>query len=165
VDESTPTIQAVLILTFQALVLVPALAFALSHALRARVVVGPVLACERPYRALRGVLLAGPQIVVLLLIWITGAVPVVLATALLLMGLALVLLVPGLQDATCGATGLRRGLQVRAYEELEEWRLVGEHLRFRLLGEWTSVPCPPAVQERVRERLLEVCPERESPFR
>ena len=110
-------------------------------------------------------MLAGPLVVALLLVWTTGMMPVALATALLLMGLSLVFLVPGLQDATLGETGLRRGLQVRAFGELEEWRLAGEHLRFRLFGEWTSVPCPAAVQERIRARLTELCPERESAFR
>jgi hypothetical protein len=59
---------------------------------------------------------------------------------------------------------VQRGWHARRLEELEEWRLTGEHLRFRLFGEWTAVPLAPEHHAAMRARLVACCAERESPF-
>jgi hypothetical protein len=152
------------ILVLQGLVLAPALALVLARTARDRRVAGPVLAADHPYRRARRALLVAPQLAALLSVWASGAVPALQATALVAMGVLLALVAPGPHDAVCGERGVRRGWHARALAELEEWRLVGQHLRFRLHGEWTSVPVPAASEELVRERLLAACPERQSPF-
>ena len=87
------------------------------------------------------------------------------AGLMLLPVLGLIGLGAGFQDAVLGDCGVQRGWLSRRFEELEEWRLAGDHLRFRLQGEWTSVPCPPERQAGLRAELLRLNPQRESPFR
>ena len=88
--------------------------------------------------------------------------PAVLAVGLL--AVALNGLRPSFDDRVCGTEGVRVGWSVRGFAQLEEWRLTGDHLRFRLRGQWTAVPLSVAEQEPIRERLLAVAPERESAF-
>lgn len=96
--------------------------------------------------------------------WVTlGGLPT-LALATIAAVLVFNLLRPTAADRICGSEGVRRGWELRRFEELEEWRLIGEHLRFRLLGEWTAVPLDPSYHERVRARLEQLVPERESGF-
>ena len=49
-------------------------------------------------------------------------------------------------------------------EELEEWRLTGDHLRFRIGPTWLAVGLPAREHAGVRELLLERRPEAESRF-
>ncbi|MEO0650755.1 MAG: hypothetical protein AAFZ65_08755 [Planctomycetota bacterium] len=74
------------------------------------------------------------------------------------------LLRPGFGDRLCGDEGLRRGWVVRTFSELEEWRLIGEHLRFKLFGEWEAVPLDPEHHADLRARLVAVASDRESTF-
>jgi hypothetical protein len=85
---------------------------------------------------------------------------------ILCLGSALLLVwtTPSASTAILGTGGVQRGFHARRFESLEEWRLTGDHLRFRLFGEWTSVPCPPAHQAELRAKLLALAPDRESPF-
>lgn len=130
----------------------------------ARLKVGTVVAADRSGTRLRRVLMTA--LILGLLAWILvqrGLWPV---PVLLCLGSALLLVhtTPGVQDAVLGEGGVQRGWHARRFETLEEWRLTGHHLRFRLFGEWTSVPCPPERQADLRARLLQLAPERESPF-
>ncbi|MFT4542471.1 MAG: hypothetical protein ACI841_000071 [Planctomycetota bacterium] len=79
--------------------------------------------------------------------------------AMLLTGFA-----PGSEDSAYGERGVFRGWYGRTYEELEEWRLTGEHLRYRLFGEWTSVEVPRPKVAQLRQILQRVAPETESSF-
>jgi len=72
---------------------------------------------------------------------------------------------PGAGDQGCGEEGVFRGWIARRYEDLEEWRLTGDHLRFRLLGEWSAVEVPRDKAAQVRSILQRVVPERESVHR
>jgi hypothetical protein len=77
---------------------------------------------------------------------------------------ALVLLLPaGL--SVCGDSGVQVGWEVRAFEELTEWRVSGSHLRFRGKGDWKSVPLPAEGVDALRARLESAAPGRESAFR
>jgi len=71
---------------------------------------------------------------------------------------------PGVHDRVAGTEGVRRGWYVRKLVELEEWRLTGEHLRFRLRGRWEAVPFAAERHEDLAERLRKTIPERESEF-
>lgn len=86
------------------------------------------------------------------------------ALLVLLGAIALTAICPGAYDQACGELGVYRGWFGQRYEELEEWRLAGDHLRFRMLGEWTSVRLPRERQGRVRAILERVAPDRESPY-
>jgi hypothetical protein len=90
--------------------------------------------------------------------------PAVTCAALVVLGIAVAILSPGSGDAVCGEEGVQRGWHARRLGELEEWRLAGSHLRFRLFGEWTAVPLAPEHHAAMRARLVAACPERESPF-
>ena len=83
-----------------------------------------------------------------------------LATAI-----AFVILRPASADRICGTKGVRRGWYVRSFEQLEEWRLTGDHLRFRLRGEWEAVPLAAARHDEFGQRLRAAAPDRESSFK
>lgn len=72
--------------------------------------------------------------------------------ALLALSVLLIAASPGFQDSIWGQTGVQRGWYARRFSELEAWRLVGEHLRWRLFGNWVSTDVPP--QEHAKLRLL-----------
>lgn len=128
---------------------------------------GRVLAAEEPLRALRrwGGTLGLLAIVGLVIAAGPDQRVVFFAVLLCLPALGLVWLGHGFGDALLGERGVRRGWRSRGFEELEEWRLAGRHLRFRLDGEWTAVPCPESEQPRVRAELERLNPGGESPFR
>jgi len=112
---------------------------------------GRVLAEERPGRGLRRVgssaLLLGVFALVLL---VSADVRVVgFAGLLFVPALGLVWLGSGFQDAVLGESGVQRGWHSRRFDELEEWRFSDERLCFRMQGEWTDVPCPKALQQRL----------------
>ena len=153
------------LLSLPLVLLVPALIATLTAVKRAQTTVGPVLAQQRPGRWTRRVLLGAPQAAVLAYATMADHLPQEPVIEALLLGMLLVWVTPGVQDAVLGETGVQRGWFARRFEALEEWRLTGDHLRFRLDGEWTSVPCPPGEQARIRGILLERNPERESRFK
>jgi hypothetical protein len=134
---------------------------------RNRRTVGRVLAEERPGRMLR--LCGSTALLLLVFAAILAAGPdarvLQFAGLLLVPALGLVWFGTGFQDAILGDAGVQRGWLSRRFEELEEWRLAGDHLRFRLQGEWTSVPCPLERQAELRAELQRRNPARESPFR
>ena len=114
-----------------------------------------------PYRLLRSLPLAALAIAAIL---VPGA-PTLTGLLVLLLALGLVLLTPGPEDSAVGADGVRAGWEAARYDELEEWRLTGEHLRWRKRGgAWVSSRLPAELQAPVRERLTAVAPDRESRF-
>lgn len=130
----------------------------------ARTKVGPVIAAERSGTLKRRVVMT--VLILAILTWILVQPGVWPVPVLLCLGSALLLVftTPGAHDAVLGEGGVQRGWHARRFESLEEWRLTGDHLRFRLFGEWTSVPCPPEHQFRLRSKLVQLVPDRESPF-
>ena len=74
-------------------------------------------------------------------------------------------LAPGTNDRACGESGVFRGWNGYRFEQLESWRLTGEHLRFRVLGEWRAVEVPADRRARLRAILEREIPERESDFK
>jgi len=115
---------------------------------------GRILAEERPGRRLRraggSLLLLG--VFALVLSVRADARVVEFALLLLAPALGLVWLGSGFQDAVLGEAGVQRGWYSRRFDELEEWRFADERLCFRLQGEWTDVPCPRPLQERLALR-------------
>lgn len=142
--------------------LVIAAAASLAWSRRLAATVGPVRHRELPRRRLRlvlvlGVLAAGGLVV-------AGGVDVAPAL-LVLSSVALMLAItPGFHDNVYGERGVRYGWYARRYEQLEEWRLTGEHLRWKLFGEWVSSRVPPAEHAELRTKLERLAPERESRF-
>ncbi len=130
----------------------------------ARVKLGAVIATDRRSETRRRILLA--ILIAGVLAWTMLDRGVWLVPVLLALGSAMLLILttPSAATAILGVGGVQRGWHARRFESLEEWRLTGDHLRFRLFGEWTSVPCPQARQAEIRARLVELVPERESPF-
>lgn len=130
----------------------------------ARLKVGPVVAADRRsasrWRIVMTLLVAGA------FAWAAIDRSVWLVPVVLCLGTALLLVytTPTARTAVLGEGGVQRGWHARRFEALEEWRLTGDHLRFRLFGEWTSVPCPPDHQAELRAKLVQLVPERESPF-
>jgi len=138
---------------------------ALRVHLRERRVVGEVIA-----RELAGGRGRAAGVVLLLIAHLAAWVardPIGPAWTLPVLGVALAFtaLRPAPGDRVCGTAGVRRGWYVRRWAELEEWRLTGDHLRFRLRGQWEAVPLPAARQPQMAERLRDVIGERESPFK
>ena len=71
---------------------------------------------------------------------------------------------PSAADRECGTDGVRHSWYVVGFGDVAEWRLTGEHLRFRLFGEWTAAPLPESEHPRVRQSLESVAADRESRF-
>ena len=53
----------------------------------------------------------------------------------------------------CGEAGVQRGCFSCAYEDVEEWRLTGDHLRFRVGEVWRAVALPDRFHPQVRSLL------------
>ncbi len=163
VDLAPEQIAALLLLP-QIALLAAGLIVAQVYTGIARVKVGPVIAADRRGAIRTRIVLS--VLVLALFAWIAVDRTLWLTPILLCLGSALLLVhtTPGSNTAVLGLGGVQRGWHARRFESLEEWRLTGDHLRFRLYGEWTSVPCPPDHQAELRAKLVALVPERESPF-
>lgn len=87
-----------------------------------------------------------------------------LALVPLALGAIVAWLAPGLEDMVLGTDGARRGWQARRWEQLEGWRLEGNHLRFLVHGELVAVEVPDAEMAALEAKLAEHCPESRSPL-
>ncbi len=139
------------------------LLFVLSVRRAERELVGDIVGMAVPARAPRHVA-TGAIAVLGALAVPSGGAGLVWALLSLAAVLAVNELRPSAGDRICGSRGVRRGFSVRSFEELEEWRLIGDHLRFRLYGEWTAVPVPAAARDPLLGRLRELAGDRESVF-
>lgn len=131
----------------------------------ARARVGATLAVERAGRFTRWTLLA--LIVALALALIAGDTELPRAPAWIALALSagIALLQPAAGDSIYGERGVRRGWLARSFGELEEWRLTGEHLRWRLGDEWLACRVPAQMQAALRAKLAATRPEREATFK
>jgi len=93
-----------------------------------------------------------------------GAVPGLLVGSLVLLSVAAVVLAHPRVEEVCGTEGVRRGSWSHAYGDLDEWRLTGDHLRFRAGEVWRAVALPAHMHEEVRRRLETLAGGRESRF-
>ena len=152
------------LLSWSLLLLAAALVANLALSLRRRAAAGAARHAEAPGRLARRLWLAVPLVAVYAAILVEGSLPPLAAGLVFAAALRLWWTMPGAKDATTGEAGVARGFEARRHEELEEWRLTGDHLRFRLHGEWTSSPCPRDDQPWLRARLEQACPARESRF-
>lgn len=114
----------------------------------------------RHYRNVASVLVAAALVALLL----RGGELALPGGTALLAALACLWLRPHAGDEVFGAEGVQRGWQARSFDELEEWRLTGDHLRFRIGPTWLAVGLPAREHAGVRELLLERRPEAESRF-
>lgn len=94
----------------------------------------------------------------------TDGLPLGFALPALLLGLFIALVAPSSEDAVYGENGVRRGWHARRFDQLEGWRLTGEHLRFLVHGELVAVPIPDAEVAGLRARLEELVPDSQSEF-
>jgi hypothetical protein len=99
------------------------------------------------------------------LAWFVPEAPLAPGLALLALSAVLVALTPVRGDTAVGSRGARDGWEAARFAELEEWRLTGEHLRWRTDGEWLASSAPPERQAALREALERAAPERESRFK
>lgn len=148
---------------FACCVLAAATLGALLFARRARQALGTTLCRAGRGRTVRVAVLALVAASGLGLARSAGQLPWPVAAALCL-AVAGTLVRPGGDEEACGTEGVRRGWTVRSFAALEEWRLVGEHLRFRVGGRWLAVRLPREHQGATRERLQALAPGRESPL-
>jgi len=126
--------------------------------------VGTPRVVVRPARPARRVYLAA---VVGLAVWLLvsdAGVPVAPSLVVLGLGVALVLIAPGAQDSVLGSSGVQYGWHARRFEQLEEWRLTGDHLRWRLFDEWIAAHAPAELHAELRTQLTAANAERESRF-
>lgn len=136
---------------------------ALSARVREREVVGDVVASDLPGRALRHA-----ASVLLVLLGTAAVLADAASPGTVVPVLALALIAhearPSPADRVLGTSGVRRGFHSRSFAELEEWRLLGDDLRFRLFGEWTAVPAPAERREDLLATLRREAGDRESEF-
>lgn len=90
-----------------------------------------------------------------------------LALSLPTLGLtaAVALMRPSAADGVVGRFGVRRGWGVYGLNELHEWRLTGEHFRFRVDERWFAVPLPASKHGAFETELELRAPERRSQYR
>ncbi|MCZ6598933.1 MAG: hypothetical protein O7B99_14950 [Planctomycetota bacterium] len=141
------------------------LVLALRVRLRERRNVGDVIQHVTP--GLRGRLVATLAVAAVIVLAVVKRedVPLTWSLALLNGTLLFLWLRPSAEDRVCGTEGVRVGWSVRSLAELEEWRLTGDHLRFRLHGEWTAVELANEHHADVGARLRAAIPDRESAFK
>jgi hypothetical protein len=128
-------------------------------------IVGARLGFQRSARAWMFVAWTAQAVALAAIVVSWEALPVFPALNLLVLASALFALSPGAQDAEVGEGGVRHGWSARTLTELEEWRLTGEHLRWKVRGEWVACHVAPERHARLRSLLSQACPERESAFR
>jgi len=78
---------------------------------------------------------------------------------------ACLILQPRPGSSALGAAGVRTGWRSSKFEELDGWRLTGDHLRVQIDGHWGAVEVPAVEHESLRAQLEGLCPESESRFR
>ncbi|MEY2807238.1 MAG: hypothetical protein RIR65_1655 [Planctomycetota bacterium] len=142
-----------------------ALLVVLALRARARATTGEPRHQDLPRRLSRRLALAVPLALVAAWALQADLLPTTGTLLVVVPALCLVVATPGRLDAVLGTQGVARGFEARRFEDLEEWRLTGDHLRWRLHGEWTSSPCPAAEHEEWRKLLEERCGATESRFR
>ena len=125
--------------------------------------VGRVSHASRPQMLGRRLQLACALASLATLIWLDPELRFSCAVALLA-AVAIALLRPGFEDSAFGEDGVQRGWFARRYADLDEWRLTGQHLRWKLYGEWLATEVPTSEHEALRARLRAAAPERESRF-
>ena len=163
-EALTPEQIAGLALMPQIILLCVGLVVAQVLASIARLKVGRVIAADRRVANRRRAVMTIAFVAVFVWVLVEGSLwltPVALCCG---SALLLVFTTPSSKTAILGVGGVQRGWHARRFESLEEWRLTGDHLRFRLFGEWTSVPCPQERQSDLRATLTQLVPDRESPF-
>lgn len=147
-----------------AALLAGSLLFVIAHTLRGRAALGAVIAASRAGASERWL---GAAFIAGVGAWgALGGPPELRLSVWLVVVPALVLQLarPSFGDRVCAEGGVRSGWFWQRYEQLEEWRLSGDHLRFKVRGEWLAVDLPRAEHARVRARLLERAADRESRF-
>jgi hypothetical protein len=82
--------------------------------------------------------------------------------AMLALSIALIGASPGFQDSAWGERGVQRGWYARRLEDLEAWRLIGEHLRWKLFGDWVATDVPETEHAALRLELEKLAPGKEA---
>lgn len=151
------------ILVSGAVLTLAAFVVVLATRARRRRVVGAVL-CRAPRARYWRIGLTIPAVALCVLAIGQGAPVLAPALTLLVAALGVFWLAPGEDERVCGDAGVACGWESARFDELLEWRLIGDHLRFRMGAEWRAVDLPRAAQGAVRARLEAGCAERESSF-
>ena len=151
------------LLTFATIELIVAFGVVFLLRARRRAVIGEERFVQRGPRSVSLVLLAA-LLAVFLVALSTPTEHRTLTLTLLVAATGVLWLQPRPDDGAFGALGVRHGWSARRFEDLEEWRLTGDHLRFRLRGEWVAVDLPRGEHASVRALLSGKCGDRESRF-
>ncbi len=164
--QSLETDPLELLLWATAIALAAANSFVVLWQARSRARTGPVVHAVLRRRGARMALLAGVGLVALL-VALAGESTIRIWPALAVLALAALLLArsPSFRDSVLGDGGVQLGWHARRFEELEEWRLVGEHLRWKLFGTWVACDAPAMLHANLRAKLGQLCPERETRFK
>jgi hypothetical protein len=129
---------------------------------RNRAKVGRVLHRVRRRRTTRAVIVALVAGAAGIAVVARDQVPLSVALVVLALAGLVLAISPGFLDTAYGELGVQRGWHARRFEELEEWRLIGQHLRWRLFGEWVATDVPVEFHPELRAKLERLGPESES---
>jgi hypothetical protein len=151
-----------MLLETTAVLLAAALVVTWSWRARNRRTVGRVLHSVKRRRRARAVVLGVSGAASGVAIIASGGALQPVEFGVLGLALAVIATSPGFQDSVYGESGVQYGWYARRYEELEAWRLIGEHLRWRLAGLWVATDVPSMMHSELRARLEQTCPARES---
>ena len=161
--ENNSLIGALLWLT--QLMLAGALLATVATLWRSRGCVGRALVAERASALVRCAWIGLPVAIAVFAVLTRGEVPLPATLGVLAGSALLCALRPAFADSVYGERGVRSGWHARSFERIEEWRLAGEHLRWKLGSEWFACRVPVEMQPALREKLTALAPERESRFK
>jgi hypothetical protein len=94
-----------------------------------------------------------------------GELPLALSLPTLALTVLLLWLSPSAATGRIGRFGVQRAWDVHGYNELQEWRLAGEHFRFRVDDRWFAVALPASKHAQLEAELELHAPDRRSPYR
>jgi hypothetical protein len=149
-----------LALIVTAAVLAVALVVAALVRVRAARRLGVLVAAERGSRS---PFLLLPLAAALVAVCVDGVEPLPLSIVLATAGYHF--LAPRQGDRVLGRDGVQRGWYSLRFEQVEAWRLTGDHLRVFLRGEWEAVPAPARDHKELAAVLEARAPGRESRFK
>lgn len=131
---------------------------------RARTAVGQAIVVHGSRRRRRLQLLAflGLVFVGCLIVSAEGQGPFAVGAIVGVFGAIALTFLPVEGEGWIGTGGVRLGWLVVPWSNVESWRLVGDHLRFKKHERWNAIPVTEPEKQLLREVLTKVAPEKEA---
>jgi len=94
----------------------------------------------------------------------SGELTLALSLPTLALTVLLIWLAPAAATGQIGRSGVQKAWGVHGYNELQAWRLAGEHFRFRVDDRWFALALPASEHAFLEAELELHAPDRRSPY-